>query len=229
MPAAATSASPSPGGSSRASSNPPLRASSPSRWSRTGMPVATFELPPPGAIRALMAARLAKSRGTNPPRIAHHRTGSHEPLQIREIWMRLVNRFCFAVLAGLVLVGSALGARGSAALGRVAERHRRGLVRERPGTRGGARPASGAGRPPDRRAPRCRAAAAGQRRALRPARRRRARHRPCRANDGAALARRARTRLPPPGLPYQWQYAAVHADQVPASRRAGGCGTSRSR
>ena len=58
-------ASPSPGGSSSASSNPPLRASSPSRWSRTGIPVATFEFPPPGAIRALMPPRLAKSRGTN--------------------------------------------------------------------------------------------------------------------------------------------------------------------
>ena len=110
--------------------------------------------------------------------------------------MRLVNRFCFAVLAGLVLVGSALGARDPGALGRVAERHRRRLVRERARPRSGARPASGTGRPPDRRAPRRRAAPAGQRRALCPARRRRARHRARRARDGARLARRARSRRP---------------------------------
>ena len=129
--------------------------------------------------------------------------------------MRLVNRFCFAVLAGLVLVGSALGARdpgpsaawpsGTAvvsyesehALAAALDRHPARVVRR------------------VRAATRRRAAAGGQRRALRTGDRRRARHRPRRADDGAALARRARARRLPNGLPYQWQYVAVRADEVP--------------
>ena len=74
------------------------------------MPVATFELPPPGAIRALMGARLTNRGVPNPPKIAHHPTGFEESLQIREIWMRLVKTWCLAMPAVLALAGSALGA-----------------------------------------------------------------------------------------------------------------------
>ena len=177
-----------------------------------------------GDIRAPATGRDPGAHGSETSQIGGYKSrgspmigvGSYEPLQIREIWMRLVNRFCFAVLAGLVLVGSALGAHDPGA-GRLAERHRRRLVRERAGPRGGARTASRTGRPPDRRTPSCRAAPAGERRALRSADRRRARHPSRRANGDARLAGRARTLFSAAGLPYQWQYSAVRADQVPAA------------
>ena len=130
--------------------------------------------------------------------------------------MRLVNRFCFAVLAGLALVGSALGARDPGPSAALAERHRRGHR-----TRA-IHPRSRAARHP---APVVRRIGALHVAALRPegsvARfaqrdRRRARHRAGRARDGPAPARRARSRPPPPpACPYQWQFAAVRADQVP--------------
>ena len=143
--------------------------------------------------------------------------GSYEPLQIREIWMRLVNRFCFAVLAGLVLVGSALGARdpgasaawpsGTAvvsyeseqALAAALDRHPARVVRR-----------IGALRV---------AALLPQGNVERYARL-------IGAEPGIVRVERAATRVsraepalfsPQPGLPYQWQYSAVHADQVPAA------------
>ena len=131
--------------------------------------------------------------------------------------MRLVNRFCFAVLAGLVLVGSALGARdpgasaawpsGTAvvsyeseqALTAALDRHPARVVRR-----------IGALRV---------AALLPQGNVERYARL-------VGAEPGIVRVERAATRVsraepalfsPQPGLPYQWQYSAVHADQVPAA------------
>ena len=105
------------------------------------------------------------------------------------------------------------------ALGRVAERHRRGLVRERSGARSRARSPSRPGRPPDPRAARRRTAAGAasverfaQRIGAEPgivARR---------ARDGAALARRARSRRPcPAACPTSGSTRRSRADQVPAA------------
>ena len=131
--------------------------------------------------------------------------------------MRLVNRFCFAVLAGLVLVGSALGARdpgasaawpsGTAvvsyeseqALAAALDRHPARVVRR-----------IGALRV---------AALLPQGNVERYARL-------VGAEPGIVRVERTTTRVsraepalfsPQPGLPYQWQYSAVHADQVPAA------------
>lgn len=131
--------------------------------------------------------------------------------------MRLVNRFCFAVLAGLVLVGSALGARdpgasaawpsGTAvvsyeseqALAAALDRHPAQVVR-----RVGALRVA----------------------ALRPQGSIERFTRLIGAEPGILRVERAATRVsraepslfsPLPGLPYQWQYSAVHADQVPAA------------
>jgi subtilisin family serine protease len=143
--------------------------------------------------------------------------GSHEPLQIREIWMRLVNRFSFAVLAGLVLVGSALGARdpgasaawpsGTAvvsyesqhALAAALDRHPARVVRR-----------IGALRV---------AALLPQGNVERYARLVGAEPGIVRVEQAATRVSRAEPALfsPQPGLPYQWQYSVVHADQVPAA------------
>ena len=131
--------------------------------------------------------------------------------------MRLVNRFCFAVLAGLVLVGSALGARdpgasaawpsGTAvvsyeseqALAAALDRHPARVVRRI----GALRVA-----------------------ALRPQGNVERYARLIGAEPGIVRVERAATRVsraepalfsPQPGLPYQWQYSAVRADQVPAA------------
>lgn len=131
--------------------------------------------------------------------------------------MRLVNRFCFAVLAGLVLVGSALGARdpgasaawpsGTAvvsyeseqALAAALDRHPARVVRRIGALRVAALLPQGS---VERYA------------------------RLVGAEPGIVRVERAATRVsraepalfsPQPGLPYQWQYSAVHADQVPAA------------
>ena len=131
--------------------------------------------------------------------------------------MRLVNRFCFAVLAGLVLAGSALGVRdpgasaawpsGTAvvsyeseqALAAALDRHPAQVVR-----RVGALRVA----------------------ALRPQGSIERFTRLIGAEPGIVRVERAATRVsraepslfsPLPGLPYQWQYSAVHADQVPAA------------
>ena len=131
--------------------------------------------------------------------------------------MRLVNRFCVAVLAGLVLVGSALGARdpgasaawpsGTAvvsyeseqALTAALDRHPARVVRRIAALRVAALlPQGNVERY---------AGLVG-------------------AEPGIARVERTTMRVsraepalfsPQPGLPYQWQYSAVHADQVPAA------------
>ena len=131
--------------------------------------------------------------------------------------MRLVNRFCFAVLAGLVLVGSALGARdpgasaawpsGTAvvsyeseqALTAALDRHPARVVRR-----------IGALRV---------AALLPQGNVERYARLVGAEPGIVRVERTTMRVSRAEPALfsPQPGLPYQWQYSAVHADQVPAA------------
>jgi subtilisin family serine protease len=131
--------------------------------------------------------------------------------------MRLVNRFCFAVLAGLVLVGSALGARdpgasaawpsGTAvvsyeseqALTAALDRHPARVVRR-----------IGALRV---------AALLPQGNVERYARLIGAEPGIVRVDRTAKRVSRAEPALfsPQAGLPYQWQYAAVHADHVPAA------------
>ncbi len=131
--------------------------------------------------------------------------------------MRLVNRFCFAVLAGLVLVGSALGARdpgasaawpsGTAvvsyeseqALTAALDRHPARVVRR-----------IGALRI---------AALLPQGNVERYARLVGAEPGIVRVERTTMRVSRAEPALfsPQPGLPYQWQYSAVHADQVPAA------------
>ena len=131
--------------------------------------------------------------------------------------MRLVNRFCFAVLAGLVLVGSAVGARDpgasdawpsgtavvsyeseqalTAALDRVPARVVRRI--------GALRVAALLPQGNIERYARLVGAEPGivrvERTTMRVSR-----------AEPALFSRQ-------PGLPYQWQYSAVHADQVPAA------------
>jgi subtilisin family serine protease len=143
--------------------------------------------------------------------------GSHEPRQIREIWMRSVNRFCFAVLAGLVLVGSAQGARdpgasaawpsGTAVVWYESE-HALAAALDR-------RPARVVRRIDALRA----AAVLPPGNIERYARLVGAEPGIVRVERAAARVSRAEPALfsPRPGLPYQWQYSAVHADQVPAA------------
>ncbi len=131
--------------------------------------------------------------------------------------MRLVNRFSFAVLAGLVLAGSALGARdpgasaawpsGTAvvsyeseqALTAALDRHPARVIRR-----------IGALRV---------AALLPQGNVERYARLVGAEPGIVRVERAAMRVSRAEPALfsPQPGLPYQWQYSAVHADQVPAA------------
>ena len=129
--------------------------------------------------------------------------------------MRLVNRFCFAVLAGLVLVGSALGARdpgpsaawpsGTAvvsyesdhALAAALARHPARIVRRIGALHVAAlRPEGSVER-------------FAQRIGAEPGIVRVERATARRSHAEPALA------APAPGLPYQWQFAAVRADQVP--------------
>ena len=131
--------------------------------------------------------------------------------------MRLVNRFCFAVLAGLALVGSALGARdpgpsaawpsGTAvvsyesdhALAAALARHPARIVRRIGALHVAAlRPEGSVER-------------FAQRIGAEPGIVRVERATARRSHAEPALA------APAPGLPYQWQFAAVRADQVPAA------------
>ena len=129
--------------------------------------------------------------------------------------MRLVN-FCFAVLAGLVLVGSALGApdpgsaawpTGTAVVSYESERALAAALERQP-----ARVA--------RRIGSLRVVA------LRPQGNVERYARLIGAEPGIVRVERTATRVsraepalfsPQPGLPYQWQYSAVRADQVPAA------------
>lgn len=130
--------------------------------------------------------------------------------------MRLVNRFCFAVLAGLVLVGSALGApdpgsaawpTGTAVVSYESERALAAALERQP-----ARVV--------RRIGSLRVVA------LRPQGNVERYARLIGAEPGIVRVERTATRVsraepalfsPQPGLPYQWQYSAVRADQVPAA------------
>jgi subtilisin family serine protease len=164
-----------------------------------------------------MPARLTKRGVSNCPEIAHHPSGFDESLQIREIWMRLVKLLCFAMPAILALAGSALGARdpgasaawpsGTAvvsyesehALAAALERHPAELVRRLPALNVAAvRPRGSVERFAQRIS-----AEQGIVRVERAAARR--------SLVEPALASLA------PALPFQWQYAAVRADQVSAA------------
>jgi len=140
--------------------------------------------------------------------------------------MRLVNRFCFAVLASLALVGPAQGARdpgapaawpgGTAvvtytteqALAAALDRHPARVVRRVPSLRVAA---------------------------LRPPHELERYARALDAEPGIVRVERAATRRPlvepalafaAPAAPFQWQYAAVHADLVPPEIAAAAAGVT---
>ena len=185
------------------------------------MPVATFELPPPGAIRALMGASLTNRGVPNPPKIAHHPTGFEESPSdqgdLDAACQNVVPRHAGGPCARRLRPGRARPGR----LRRVAERHRRRLLRERAGAGGGARAPARADRAPHPGSRRRRGAPAREHRALCAEDRRGAGNPPRRAGGGSTVARRARPCL---ARPRRAVPVAVRGRAGRSGSRGGGAG-----